>query len=289
MADIDAAVGGGGADAGPETVLFAEPFDDADFASRGWYDSSGGTIAADGAFECHFGVGDTVCSGGTPGRAPIPPSESVTLRFRIKLSANWVGSGRPYHPHMFHFVTDADDDYVGPANTHLTTYVEIVEDRPLIALQDSRNVDPNCILRNDDSFVGCDGDFASYVFTESRSVAACNGLVGDVDGRDCFMNGAYWYSARSWDADTVLTKDVWHAVEATFVMNSILAGAGIPDGEIRFVLDGQTVFEYDQILFRTSANATIAFDQFLMLPYIGDGSPVDQRFWIDDLEITTGR
>jgi hypothetical protein len=26
-----------------------------------------------------------------------------------------------------------------------------------------------------------------------------------------------------------------------------------------------------------------------MAPYIGDGSPVDQRFWIDDLTVATSR
>jgi hypothetical protein len=31
------------------------------------------------------------------------------------------------------------------------------------------------------------------------------------------------------------------------------------------------------------------FNQFLLAPHIGDGSPVDQAFWIDELQVATGR
>jgi hypothetical protein len=166
---------------------------------------------------------------------------------------------------------------------------------PMLALQDSLNVDPNCILRNDDSFVGCNGDFATYPFTEMRSVCSCNGLIGDVDVRDCFNSGTYWYSARAWNADQPWFTDAagpnykgdWHHVEAYFEMNSIQGGAGVPDGRIRWWHDGATIISSDAILFRTAANATIRFDQFLMLPYIGDGSPVAQSFWVDDLSVWT--
>ena len=32
-----------------------------------------------------------------------------------------------------------------------------------------------------------------------------------------------------------------------------------------------------------------AFNQFAILPYIGDGSPVTQRFWVDDMTAATAR
>jgi hypothetical protein len=294
--------GGGVADAGGGMLLFEEPFEDTDFTGRGWYDGPSGALSdvehvagSTRSFECTFGAGDTSCIGGKPARHPIPPTETVYLSFWIKFSDGWVGSGRPYHPHMLHFVTDIDGDYIGPAATHLTTYTEIVGGRPLLGLQDSLNVDPNCILRNDDSIVGCNGDFASYPFTEMRSVCSCNGLAGEVDGRDCFPSGPGWYSARIWDTDQPTFVDApgpgykgdWHHVEVYFQMNTIQAGAGVPDGRIRWSTDGATVISSDAILMRTAANATIRFDQFLMLPYIGDGSPVDQTFWIDDLSVWT--
>ena len=33
----------------------------------------------------------------------------------------------------------------------------------------------------------------------------------------------------------------------------------------------------------------MSFAQFAMLPYIGDGSPVDQYFWVDDMVVATAR
>ena len=39
----------------------------------------------------------------------------------------------------------------------------------------------------------------------------------------------------------------------------------------------------------TGARPTIQFHQFLIAAYIGDGSPVDQYMWVDDLTIATGK
>jgi hypothetical protein len=281
---------------GGGTILFQENFDDDSFDSRGWYDGPSGTInttehaaGSTSSYECAFANGATGCSGGTPARHGFTASDSVYLSLWLKFGPGWVGSGQPYHPHMFHFINDLDDDYVGPASTFLTTYTEVVNGQAMLALQDSKNVDPNCVLLNNGSFNGCNGDFDSYVFTEDRSVCACNGIVGDLDGKDCFDNGGYWYSSRSWYAQDAFTDNEWHFVEVYFQMNTIQGGVGVPDGKIRWVQDGQTLISYDQILMRTNANATLQFDQFAMLPYIGDGSPVAQSFYVDDLTVATAR
>src|SRR5689334_22979244 len=201
----DGATSGGG-DAHRGEVFFVEGFEDGDFTGRGWYDESAAALttaehhAGASAWECRFAMGATTCPG-RPGRHMIPDAESVYLSYWVKYDASWVGSGHPYHPHEFHFVTNLDDRYVGPAHTHLTTYIEDVALRPRLAIQDSANTDLGCILRNDDMIVGCGGDFATYPFTEMRSVSSCNGLAGDLDGRDCFPNGdGTWYSSRYWDA-----------------------------------------------------------------------------------------
>jgi hypothetical protein len=284
----------------PGTILFCEHFDDGDIGSRGWYDNGAIAIDADafeggGAFACNFMQGGTACAGGVPARHPITESSAVWLSYRVRYSANWVGSGQPYHPHEFHFVTNEDDDYVGPAATHLTTYIEDVGGIPRIAIQDALNVDPNCILRNDDSIVGCNGDFDTYMFTEMRSAAACNGLLGALDGRDCFdAGGGVWYSARFWDSDVQVFADQapydkteWHNVQAYFQLNTIDGGIANVDGQVKYWYDGELVIDHDDVLLRTGAHETMAFDQFLMLPYIGDGSPVDQTFWVDDLRVAT--
>ncbi|MBL8922608.1 MAG: hypothetical protein JNJ54_27400 [Myxococcaceae bacterium] len=297
--------GGAASDIPAGTVLFSEAFDDANFAARGWYDGPGGTITTTnvspnggaGAFECSFAMAATGCAGGKPARHRITPSERVYVRMMIRFSPNWVGSGRAYHPHMFHFTTNKDTDFVGPANSRLTLYIEVVGGRPMLALQDSRNVDPACVLRNNDTFVGCNGNFMTYPFTENRSVAACNGLAGDVDGRDCFSTGTNtWYSARSWDTAQPWFTDTpgprfkgdWHRLEAYFQLNTIQQGRGVPDGRLRLRLDGQTVVTSDRVLFRTNQHPDMQFTQFLMLPYIGDGSPVVQQFQVDQLVVATG-
>lgn len=294
----------GSPDIPPGLVLFEEHFDDDAFASRGWYDGARGTIrrsehapGSAAAFECAFVIGAQSCAGGTPARRQFQPSETVYASFWLRFSTNWVGSGRGYHPHMFHFINDLDVDHVGPARTHLTTYMEVVNGRAVLALQDARNVDPACVLRNNDTFVGCNGDPGGYRFTEARSVASCNGLAGEVQGRDCFptANGG-WYSSRSWTAPGAFTdtpgsndKADWHFVEVYFAMNSIRDGRGVPDGRIRWVQDGRLLIRSDRILFRTGQHPTLRFDQFAMLPYIGPGSPAAQTFWVDDLTVATGR
>lgn len=282
----------------PGTLFFCERFDDPDLAARGWYDGPSAQIVPEsyegaGAFACRFAEGGSGCMGGNPGRHPVPETTSVWLSFQIRHTANWVGSGKPYHPHQFHFVTNEDPDFIGPAGTHLTTYIEAVGGTPRLAIQDLLNVDTACVLRNDDSFVGCNGDFATYPFTEMRSAAACNGLLGALDGRDCFdAGGGQWYSARFWDSDIEAfavdppyDKTAWHRVEAYFQLNTIADGVGQVDGQIKYWLDGQPLISHDDILLRTGVHPDMRFDQFLMLPYIGDGSPVDQTFWIDDLRV----
>jgi len=297
--------GDGDGDPEPVAILFEERFEDADFAARGWYDAPRGDLStaehlpgSASSFECFFAQGATGCRGGTPGRRQFPASARVYLSYWVKYSADYVGSGHPYHPHEFHFVTNQDDRWVGPSHTRLTTYTEQVGGVVRVALQDSRNVDLACILRNDDSFVGCGGDFESYPFSEARSACACNGLLGDLDGRDCFPNGdGTWYSARFWDSPERMFDDqpgprykgAWHHVECLFALNSIAGGVGVPDGVIQYWYDGQPVLDLHHVLLRTGALPDMAFDQFLIAPYIGDGSPVDQIMWVDDLIVATGR
>ena len=49
------------------------------------------------------------------------------------------------------------------------------------------------------------------------------------------------------------------------------------------------VISSDRVLLRTGQHPEMRFNQFLMTPYIGDGSPVDQTLWVDDLTVATGR
>ena len=285
-----------GADA---EILFQEDFEDTNFASRGWYDHLRGTVTtaehvkgSTAAFECTYLQGQTSCEHGAPGRRLFEASDTVYLSYWVKYSSNFIGSGKAYHPHEFHFLTNKDGIYVGPANSHLSTYTEQVGGRPMLAIQDSRNVNTGCIVHQNDPVGKCDG----YAYGEQRSVASCNGIVGYLDSRTCYYGG-YWYSARAWYADDVYFKDTpgpyykndWHYVEAMFQMNSIADGKGIPDARIRYWYDGELLISSDNILLRTGANADMQFNQFFTGFYIGDGSPRTQTMWVDNLTLSTQR
>ena len=154
-----------------QAILIHEDFETGDFESKGWYDGfpdqrttneyKNGTHS----FEGHFKQGATNSGGG---RHLFNPTDKVYISYWVKYSSNWVGSGVAYHPHEWNILTNEDWIYQGPADTYLTTYIEQNGGKPLLALQDSKNVDPNCILLNNDSFVGCNGDFNTYAFTEDR-------------------------------------------------------------------------------------------------------------------------
>jgi len=272
------------------TILFEEQFEDTDFSSRGWYDSPGFGLTTDEhapgstrAVEFHFEQGAT---GPTVrgGRVLFEETNSVYLSFYIKYSANWTGSDRPYHPHEFHFVTTENGVWVGPAYTHLTTYIEHNEGRPLLAIQDAENIDESRI-----------GEDLTDV-TEDRAVAGCNGS-SDGYPDDCYLSGDTHRNGKRWMADGVYFADSsgpyykndWHFIEAYFQLNSIVEGKGICDGVVRYWYDGEMLIDHDDVLLRTGQHPDMMFNQFMVFPYIGDGSPIDQTMWLDNLTIATGR
>jgi hypothetical protein len=284
-------------------VLRVEDFRDADFSARGWYDGPRGRLEAGGPpragagarhFVCAFAQGGSGCTDGTPGRLAFPAAEAVYLSYQVRYDDGWVGSGRPYHPHEFHLLTTADDRFVGPARTHLTVYIEQNAGRPMVGLSDNLNVNPGCVLRNDDQLVGCaGGPLADFPFGENRSVAACNGLAGDVDGRDCYPSGpGSWYSSRSWHAEQAVLalpgpagSEGWRQVEAVVVLNSVADGVGQVDGRIRLWVGGVEVVSSDRVLFRTGRHPELRFEHLLLAPYIGDGAPVAQQMRIASLVV----
>ncbi len=285
-----------------QNILIFEDFETGDFEAKGWYDGfkdqrttneyKNGTHS----YEGHFTQGATTSGAG---RHLFTPTDKVYISYWVKYSSNWVGSGVPYHPHEWSVLTNEDWIYQGPADTYLTTYIEQNAGKPLLALQDSKNVDPNCILLNNNSFVGCNGDFNSYPFTEDRSACSCNGVVGHLDKKDCFASPGSshgYYSSRSWHADSIYFRDTpgpyykndWHFIEAYFELNSIVGGIGIPDGKIRYWYDGQLLISSDSILLRTGSHPDMMFNQLFYGPYIGVGSPIDQTWWVDDLTVSDG-
>jgi hypothetical protein len=58
---------------------------------------------------------------------------------------------------------------------------------------------------------------------------------------------------------------------------------------VQYWFDRRLVIDRHDVLLRTSANASMQFNQFVIAPYIGDGSPVTQSMWIDDLTVADSR
>ena len=84
-------------------------------------------------------------------------------------------------------------------------------------------------------------------------------------------------------------KGNWNHVEVYEQMNSVVGGVGVPDGVLQYWFNGTLVIDRHDVMLRTGARPTLSFAQFIIGPYIGVGSPVDQYMWIDNLTIATSR
>jgi hypothetical protein len=276
--------------------LFQENFEDPGFSSRGWYDSTTLKLSAaehisgsNSSVEYHFLLNATTPEiSGSGIRRKFVETNTLYVAYYVKHSANWIGSNKPYHPHEFQILTNVDGDYTGPSETHLTVYIEENGGKPVLGLQDALNIDEASIGVNLTSI------------TEQRAVAGCNGYstADGSDPEDCYLarpgkhrNGKMWRTISQYLKDTAgpYYKGDWHLVEAFFQLNSIVNGKGLADGMLQFWFDGVLIINRNNVLFRTGQYPTMKFNQFLIAPYIGDGSPVDQTMWVDDLKVATSR
>ncbi|MDB4870326.1 MAG: hypothetical protein JWL97_1330 [Gemmatimonadales bacterium] len=278
------------------TLLFQENFEDANLASRGWYDNTGAVLSTTehvpgsaSSAQYRFTVGATSPTSGGSQRHKFTPSNSFYLSYYVKYSANWVGSNRTYHPHEFQVMSTLDGDYDGPSNGYMVLYVEQSYQnggKPRVGMQDNKSVNysygalPNNLL----------------AITESRSTGGCNGMAESNMAWECYDAGGYWYNLKQLLGPVVFQpnagpgyKNDWNFVEAYFQLNTIVNGIGQADGVLQYWFNGTLIFDRHDILYRTGAHPTIQFNQFLIAPYIGDGSPVDQSMFIDNLRVATAR
>ena len=204
-------------------VLFGETFDDARLTERGWYDgrtfaiSREGTRAGGGCIEYHWKPGTTTPERSSGLRRLFEPTDTVYLRFYIKLSPGWGWTGRSYHPHLMHLLTTENDKYHGPAASHLTLYIEPQEGKLRLAAQDIQNQDKP------------------------------HGLTqGPLRGG---YNGTFYDSK-----DVLFTDDAWHCVEAMFKLNSLDPDRDRANGDgiVRGWFDGKLVVERTDVVLRSS-------------------------------------
>jgi len=271
-------------------ILFQEDFEDTNFTSRGWYDGTYNSNAITSAqhytgthaYECHFTSGATRCAGGDPRRILFTATDSVYVSYWMKLSPNWVGSGKSYHPHIIMLMTDQNGPWDGLAITKTTAYLELNALKPRIGLQDGANIDKNNLNVN------------LINISENRAVNGCNGTSDndlwdapagcyDLTGNGDYTNG------KLYTPNSGLTTNTWHHIEAMMKMNSISGGKGQKDGIMQMWVDETQVMNFTDIVYHTNQYSTMKWNQFILATYIGDGSPIDQYFWIDGLIVATSR
>jgi hypothetical protein len=278
------------------TLLFEEDFENSNIASRGWYDNTSVQLSTTehisgsvSSAQYRFLAGATTPTSGGSQRHKFTPSNSFYLSYYVKYSTNWVGSAQAYHPHEFYALSTLDGDWDGPSQNYLDVYVEQNYQsggRPRLAIQDNKSVNYSYgALPN--NLIGV---------TENRSTGGCNGVVETNMFSECFNFGTYWYNDKQITGPVVFQpnpgvgyKNNWNFVEAYFQLNTIVNGIGQANGVMQYWFNGTLIIDRHDILYRTGAHPTLQFSQFLIAPYIGDGSPVDQSMWVDNLRVATAR
>lgn len=273
-------------------IFFEELFEDTNFTDRGWYDNTALILSEKehlpgnkSSAEFHFNKGAKTPVSGPAIRHKFPETESVYVSFYVKYSKNWEGSNKPYHPHEIVILTNEDGEWAGPAYSHLTAYIEQNEGEPLLAIQDGKNINEKEIN------VDLTGK------TENRAVAGCNGNTDGTGKSSCYRVGNVHWNGKNWKAGDIFFRDLpgdkykndWHFIEAFFRLNSIVDGKGIAGGVVKYWFDGKLIIDHENILMRTGIHPNLRFNQLLIAPYIGDGSPVEQTMWMDNLTVANSR
>jgi hypothetical protein len=245
--------------------------------------------AGSSALEIHFAPGASTPPWGGAARHLFTATNTLYVSYWVKYGTNWVGSGQVDHPHEFYVLSNLDGQYAGLANDWLTTYIETNfvngAGTPRVSLQDNLaiNTSYGAVPIN---LIGV---------TENRSVSGCNGVVEQNLFSECYGGP---YNDKQFNRGGTVTfqaapgtgyKGNWNHVETYFQINSIVNGVGQADGVLQYWFNGALVIDRHDVLFRAGARSTLQFAQFLIAPYIGNGSPIDQTMWVDDLVVATAK
>lgn len=280
-----------GANVATATTLLQEDFVDTNFAQRGWYDNTGVKVTAaehipgstsSAAFI--FSTGGTTPSSGGAMRKQFTESDTLYLSFWQKYASNWMEQAGGAGHHEIYLLTNQDSAYSNLAFTHLTSYLEtwgvagqVVATTPHVTFQDGANTDQTKI------------NVDLTKITENRSVSGCNGLLDSNFKSTCYNSGSgtYWNGKYLSGGSNLFSMGAWHHVEVYYKMNSIASGKAVADGTVAYWLDGQQVFTNTNVVMRTGQYPNMKFNQLVIGPYMGNGAPANQTFWLDDLLVST--
>jgi hypothetical protein len=272
------------------TVLFEEKFEDSNFSGRGWYDNAalalsstekitGSTKSA----QFSFTKGGTKPTSGGAIRKQFVETDSVHVSYWIKYSSNWKEQAGNYGHHEIYLLTNQNDAWSSLSFNRLTAYLEawgtsgqLTNLTPHVTFQDGQNIDQSKLNVN------------LTQTTEYRAVNGCNGSLDPFQttcynaGNGTYVNGKYLSGGAG-----SMALGQWHRVEAYIKLNSIVNSKAVADGTVAYWLNGQQIFRHDNVLIRTGQFPNMKFNQFVIAPFMGNGAPDNQSFWIDDLKVAT--
>lgn len=223
--------------------ILREPAEDNNFSSRGWYDNTTQTLAADGAIagsaqsiDWTWAASATKPPNGGAMRYAFPESDNIYVSYRVKYLSGWVGSGQAFHPHEFYFMTNKNGAFDGLFGSELTLYVEQHDLVPRLDYSNPANID----------------------------------------------------GTQLYDGSTTMLVDTWYKVEAFLKLNTMVGNVGQSDGVFKYWLNGSLEVDANDVLMRTgSANTDMLLDQFILAPWLGEGSPAQQTMLVDEIIIGT--
>lgn len=266
--------------------LFSEPFEDDSWATRSWYDGTTSTGSTTGgysgnALKWEWANSATQPTGFTTIRNNLSQAtDEFLVEYYVKYDTGWQGSGQTYHPHLMHILSSDDTAYQGFAASNSNLYFESIANTaspytnyPVFAHQD--------LVRA----VSAENDLTGV--TETRSANNCDtpyALTGATSGT-CYDSGG-WYSANTWNPKTVAIPDnAWTKITAHIKMNTFSNGVGNFDGIIKLWVNDSLAIESNNVLYAAGAYEGSTWDKIALAPWIGDGSPIPQSMWLDELNV----
>lgn len=271
-------------------LLISETFVDNNWTSRGWYDGTNSTGVVSGGYSGNALRWNWASSAQRPEgfsivRRQFPASDEFLIEYYVKYEDGWQGSGLNWHPHLIHILSTDDDVYQGLSRANSGLYFESLANNsypytnyPQFAHQDFQRVN-----------TGYGTPVVNLTdVTEMRSANQCNTpyQLSDASFGTCYNDGSGWYSANTWRSDNVsIPANQWVKITGYVKKNTVTAGVGNFDGIVRLWVDDQLAIESTGVHYATGAYADTKWDKIMLAPWIGDGSPVNQTMWLDELKI----
>lgn len=298
-ADGNAFIGTLGASSGPSdpvtgltkgTQLFSESFENDSWTSRSWYDGTSSTGTESGGYSGNALKWEWASSVTTPtGFSTIrnnltQATDEFLIEYYVKLDTGWQGSGQTYHPHFLGIMSEDDTDYQQPASSNSHLYFELLSDTssPYTTYTNTLHQDTQ---RTNDSNGTPPVDLTSV--TETRSANQCNTPYAEsgATGGDCYNDGTDYSSWNRWKGDVSVPVNEWVKITSYIKSNTVTGGVANFDGILKTWVNDSLAVSSETVQFVTGAYDGKKWDKIILFPYIGDGSPISQSMWIDELEV----